>query len=479
MARLPWEIWELSTDAASSKIRIVRCPANITQPTASLGHNRRRPRILTVLGEETDADYQTEREAIQTLSRLAEVVFMGWHPGKAIAELKTQISQAIADERGWDVLFFAGHSNEGRTGGELSIAPNVTIALSEIAPQLKIAQARGLRFAVFNSCNGLNLAETLIELGLSQVVVMREPIHNRVAREFLVRFLRSLADYRDVHDATIDACQYLETEQKFNFPSAHLIPSLFRHPDSELFAIAPPSWKRWVQHLSPRPWEVGAVAALVLVSWQLPVRDWLLEKRTYVQAVYRNSTYQVPDAAPPILLVEIDEDSIAERGLSDPEPMSRAYLAQLIERAVDFGFPVVGVDYLLDRPHEEDAIIASTVAEAIEGNDTLFVFAGKRDSNGWLTPRADIAPPERSWQGDLRLLGHEGQYLRLLSSPEAIKADPGYLLPFGYALALASEVKSRNEFSSVARQNPLNLIEHQFYERMQWHPITIFSGSAR
>lgn len=99
---------------------------------------------------------------------------MGWQPGQEIAELKAKISAAIADERGWDVLFFAGHSNETvLTGGELAIAPNVSLSISEITPQLLKAKQRGLQFALFNSCSGLTLANSLIDLGLSQVAVMR------------------------------------------------------------------------------------------------------------------------------------------------------------------------------------------------------------------------------------------------------------------------------------------------------------------
>jgi hypothetical protein len=51
------------------------------------------------------------------------VQFVGWQPGKTSTELKTQICEALTDAKGWDVLFFAGHSNETAiTGGELAIA---------------------------------------------------------------------------------------------------------------------------------------------------------------------------------------------------------------------------------------------------------------------------------------------------------------------------------------------------------------------
>jgi len=150
--------------------------------------------------------------------------------------LLNQITTAITDKRGWDLLLFAGHSNETRiTGGELAIAPNVSITLSELAPYLKIAKQRGLQFALFNSCSGLDIAKFLVDLGFNQVAVMREPIHNKVAQEFLVQFLRSMAQYRDAHDALLIASQFLKLEKNLTYPSSALIPSLFCRPGQEVF----------------------------------------------------------------------------------------------------------------------------------------------------------------------------------------------------------------------------------------------------
>jgi hypothetical protein len=51
------------------------------------------------------------------------VIFVGWQPGVSTTQLRADISQAIADPDGWDILFFAGHSNETKlTGGEFAIA---------------------------------------------------------------------------------------------------------------------------------------------------------------------------------------------------------------------------------------------------------------------------------------------------------------------------------------------------------------------
>jgi hypothetical protein len=194
LAKLPWEVWEIGTEFAleSSQIRIVRTAKNRQGTvTATQGKYPHKARILVILGDETGLNFKTEKQAIKSLKPHADVKFIGWQPNKNIDELKTEIVKTISSQIGWDILFFAGHSNEtDLTGGELGIAPHVALSISELEPALITAKDRGLQCAVFNSCNGLTIADKLIDLGISQVAVMREPIHNEVAEEFLLRFLQ-------------------------------------------------------------------------------------------------------------------------------------------------------------------------------------------------------------------------------------------------------------------------------------------------
>ncbi|HEY9646029.1 MAG TPA: hypothetical protein V6C88_06660, partial [Chroococcidiopsis sp.] len=115
LARFPWEAWEIGTDfAAAGTIRIVRTPPTIR---AIADHpkkrsSQRKARILAILGDDSGLNFQGDRDAVTSLARVAEIQFVGWQPGQTAAAVKIQIQQAIADPQGWDVLFFAGHSNE-------------------------------------------------------------------------------------------------------------------------------------------------------------------------------------------------------------------------------------------------------------------------------------------------------------------------------------------------------------------------------
>ncbi|MBD2518959.1 CHASE2 domain-containing protein [Nostoc sp. FACHB-973] len=408
LARLPWEAWEIGTEFAldSSKIRIVRTPINRRETVNTNVYNARKAKILVILGDESGLDFKTEKEAVSSLKSLAEITFIGWQPHESITELKTKIVQAIASQSGWDILFFAGHSNETNlTGGEIAIAPNVALLISEIEQALITAKSRGLQFAIFNSCKGLSIANKLIDLGLSQVAVMREPIHNRVAGEFFLQFIQALAQYQDVHESLLAASKYLKLEKNFTYPSAYLIPSLFRHPEADLFRLQPFGIKQFFQSLKPNRQEAIALSVVLIISLLQPVQSLLLQRRVLVQAFYRQITSQVANVAspPPVLLVQIDEESIRKAKISNPKPMNRQYLASLVDRLTANNAKVIGIDYLLDRPQEQgDRILAKSIQRAISSpNPTLFVFSATSNDDAWLRVLPEIASLNWSLEGEI------------------------------------------------------------------------------
>ncbi len=377
--RFPWEAWE-----GAGKIQIIRSPQKIGAPIHCL-EQKGRTRILTILGDDTGLDFKKEREALKELSKIADVEFVGWQPNQIASQVIENIIDAIDDERGWDVLFFAGHSNETElTGGELGIAPGVSIAIKEIATHLDAARQRGLKVAIFNSCSGLNIAESLIDLGFCQVMVMREPVHNRVAVEFLVKFLQYLGKHLNVYESMIEARQFLRLQKSHTYPSSYLLPSLFCHPGAELYKI-PPSlpWHNRIRRvvLPNSIIEGVALAATIAISTMFPVQDFLLDGRIFTQAVYRNTTAQIPsDEAPPVALVEIDPESITRRKLPSSEilPMNRSYIAELMERVRKLNAPVIGLDFLIDTPQKypptADKDLGTAVSRAV--NESKWVVFG-------------------------------------------------------------------------------------------------------
>ncbi len=345
VARLPWEAWQLQTElGASTAIQILRYPANIRAATVPRSR-RGKARVLAILGDETGLDFQAERQALRNLRRLADITFIGWQKDRSAAGLKQEILDAIDQPRGWDILFFAGHSNETLWGGgELGIAPSESLLISQLAAGLTRARDRGLQFALFNSCNGLNIADALIDLGLSQVAIMREPIHNRVAQEFLLRFLEAMKTGADTNAAMMTACESLKLRHNMTDPSAYLIPSLFRHPDSQPFRLQPLNWQRWL----PTKREAIAVGTLAVLSLIPPVQLSLLELRTGVQAVHRAVTQRIPAANPEVLVVQVDAATVQDIPLMDRYPLDRQRLAAIVQQVQTLKPQVLGLDYIFD-----------------------------------------------------------------------------------------------------------------------------------
>ena len=449
LERLPWETWELSKQLGSlATIRIARTPTNIKKAanTAINTKKHSKVRIIAILGDNTGLNFQEDLLALDSLKHIAEIELVGWQPQQTAAEVKQQICQALEDERGWDILFFAGHSNETAiTGGELAIAPKVAISLSEITPQLQKAQKLGLKFALFNSCNGLSLANALIGLGLSQVAIMREPIHNQVAQVFLVQFLGELAKYQDVHDALMATCSYLKQKHNLTYPSASLIPSLFCHPEAQLFRLKPWGWQQQIKQWFPTRLEAIALTTFAAISLLPPVHDVLLDSRILIQSIYRDVTNQIPPVTtPPVLLVEIDEASISKAGISDPHPMDRKYLAQIVDHITVLDAPVVAIDYLFDRQQPaNDPILAQSIQNAVEQNNTWFIFAAIKNNQSRETgvnPNTGIADPNWSLQGYTNTLP---QYLKL---PQFRDCDS--ICPFTYLIAIAYRLHQESSLAN-------------------------------
>jgi len=441
LAKFPWEYWQIGSDfgVESRKIRIVRTAITRAQSITNIScQHTRKARILVILGDEPGLDFASEKRAIDSLKSMLDVTFINHRSNESIAEFKNRIVNAIAQKSGWDILFFLGHSNETElTGGELGIAPNVALSINEIEKPLTTAKNRGLKFAIFNSCNGLSIANKLIEFGLSQVAVMRTPIPDQVAGKFLLQFLQALSQYKDVHESLILASEYL-LENKHSYPSSYLIPSLFCYPEADLFRIQPFGIQTIIKNFIPSWKEAIALSALLVISLQLGVQGFLLQRRLLVQAIYRQITGQVATvASPPVLLVQIDEDSIKKARISRPNPMDRKYIAGLIDRLVDNRARIIGIDYLLDRDQgKNDSLLHASIQHAVRlsPNPTWFIFAETRDEKGdRLQTSPNIANPYWSLSGEI---DNYPWYISLLPHDD-FSSQPWYfagLLTLGYQL---------------------------------------------
>jgi CHASE2 domain/CHAT domain len=452
LARFPWEVWELDaefTTHSTGTIRIIRSSLNIEENSSSSAQqplrSHRKTRILAILGDDTGLDFHADREAVRSLLTQAEVQFVGWQPHQKGSQVIRQITQAIDDPQGWDILFFAGHSNEtAMTGGELGVAPGVSLAICEIMPQLVAAKQRGLQVAIFNSCSGLSIADALVGIGFSQVVVMREPIQNRVAQEFLVHFLQGLSNHLDVHQSMILARQHLRLEKSQTYPSTFLVPSLFCHPQAQLFRIPKFGLKQQLRKILPLRQEAIAIVLCTVLSSIPLVQQTLLDGRVFLQSIYRGATGQVASTRPPVALVQIDQESIDRSRIQDfsYSPLDRSYLAKLLERSQALKAPIVGLDVLLDSHKTGDDALGKAVQSAIS-------------RQAWLQFAADIEPQQEAGVSEASgianqnwsLQGYVNNYSKTSVMLPEYDQDCYGSCPFAYLLALT--YSARQEISGL------------------------------
>ena len=231
MRRLPWQRCEFYQDYPNAEMALSQ-PEYKRQHTVLSKAPRQRVRILAILGNSQGIDLDAERRFLEGLPN-AETVFL-------VQPTRQELNTQLWDAAGWDMLFFAGHSQtEGETG-RLYLNDNPThnsLTLTQLEEALKLAIARGLKFAIFNSCDGLGLAATLEKFHIPVVIVMREPVPNRVAQTFFQQFLQAFAvEHSSLYLAVQQARRQLQGLED-DFPGASWLPIICQNP-----AVEAPTW---------------------------------------------------------------------------------------------------------------------------------------------------------------------------------------------------------------------------------------------
>lgn len=447
MARLPWEAWQLASDIVPpDTLRIVRTSMDVPEESPVIAYQPRKPRILAVLGDDPHLPLQDDWKTVRSLKPIADIERFIRQPNDSVSTVKKKFADKICDRRGWDILFFAGHSDDTAvTGGQMVIAPNISLSISEIEDYLTAARDNGLQLAIFNSCNGLSIANSLVSLGL-QVVVMREPIRHDVAKSLLKPLCQQLAQHRDIHDALLSAKHYLQSTEKFAYPSAHLIPSFFSPVGQSAYRIKPFGWRRHIRQWLPTKREAIALSTITLMSLMVPVQDMLLDLRTAAQGNYRSLTRQIPTSdTPPVTLITIDQQSLNQADETiegfEIKPLDREYLSQIIDQLTKAKADVVGIDYFLDQEKPKESILADSIRRTVQTQNTWFIFATRDKKQKWT--RDEIASPNWSLEADPYLAKD-----RIKLPKESTCAQS---CPFAYSLVLADRVNQQTSFKTRPR----------------------------
>ncbi|NBD15042.1 MAG: FHA domain-containing protein [Cyanobacteria bacterium] len=225
--QIPWSIWQFFQDYPGAEVALsaldFKSVRRVINPAKQV-------RILAILGNSSGINIEADRALLENLKG-ANVVFL-------VEPSRQKLDEYLWHQAGWDILFFAGHSCsqlDGKTG-EIYINPTEKLTIAQLKNALNRALKSGLQLAIFNSCQGLGLANQLSDLDFPQMILMREPVPDRVAQIFLKHFLFAFSEGQSLYLAFREARERLQGIEG-EFPGASWLPLIFQNP-----AEMPPTW---------------------------------------------------------------------------------------------------------------------------------------------------------------------------------------------------------------------------------------------
>ncbi|NJO80549.1 MAG: CHASE2 domain-containing protein [Cyanobacteria bacterium RM1_2_2] len=463
LRRLPWQRWDFFKDYPRSEMAL-GC-SNYQFHNAPPRPPHKKARVLAVLGNSQGIHLEQDAQFLKALTD-AETQFL-------VNPSRQEFNQQLWDEQGWDMLFFAGHSQtEGETGriyiNEHPQHNSLTIEQFEAA--IEGAVNNGLKLAIFNSCDGLGLATALSSLHIPQVIVMREPVANRVAQEFFKHFLDAFAGkHLSLYLAVRQARRQLQGLED-EFPGASWLPVLCQNP-----AVEPSTWQDWCSvSTGARPqqfngsWRTVLLTSLVattcvlgirylggLQSWELKAFDQLLRLRPPEPIDQR------------ILIVTITEDDLhlpeqAQRKGS----LSDLALSKLLQKLAPLKPRAIGLDVYRDFPFDSTS---AALAANLKQSPNFFAICKVSDPEANFPEIAPIPnlPSDRQGFSDVVIDADHILRRHLLAMDQSLGAS--CRSPYALSTQLAFQyLNAEGIFPHYTPQGNLQLGQHTF-QRLYRH----------
>ncbi|MDV3350653.1 CHASE2 domain-containing protein [Leptothoe sp. LEGE 181152] len=371
LQKLPWHLWRFFKDYTKAEVALSSPEYEVaSQTTTAIS---RRMRVLVVLGHSEGIDTQVDRLMLEDVD--ADTIFLS-NPNRA------ELDRQLWDDKGWDIFFFAGHSTshavdgKGKFKEQLFLNSDEKLSIDELRNALSASISRGLKLAIFNSCDGLGLARALADLNIPQLIVMREPVVDPVAHAFLENFLQTFSHGEAFYTAARYAREKLQGLEG-KYPGASWLPVIFQNPTEAPIvwtkgAEPPQSQSLLIEPREPQPqpvksktlsdinWRhllvtslavtlplVGVRALGLLQPLELSAYDHLIRSRPV--------SWEQPAVDQRLLVIEIDQDDTDKYGYPIRDGVLAAALDQLRQRQPR----AVGIDmhrYQVNEPGREELL---------------------------------------------------------------------------------------------------------------------------
>lgn len=375
LQRLPWHLWDLLERYPKAEIAL-------SSPTYDRVHQPPTPKkkvnILAIVGNSQGIDTQADLDLLQNCQN-ADVSFL-------VEPQRQELTDHLWG-KDWDILFFAGHSSshENDQSGRIYLNQTDSFTISELKYALKKAIEQGLQLAIFNSCDGLGLARELADLHIPQMIIMREPVPDLVAQEFLKYFLTGFAGGQTLYTSVREARERLQGLEH-RFPCATWLPVICQN-----LAQIPPTWEELIYTkepetenlpVSPRcEFKVALFSSLVVTAVVCGFRFLGLLQSTEFQAfdqMMRSRPDEGPD--PRLVMITIDDNDLAfqrQKGeVLKGASLSDKSLKALLTKLEQYQPRSIGLDIYRDFPAEPPDLISrlqktDNLIGVCKGSDTI------------------------------------------------------------------------------------------------------------
>lgn len=447
LRQLPWHLWDFFEHYPLAEVAL--SDPDYQPPKKLLAKNNNgKVRILAILGNSQGIDIEKDRAFLEQLSAQAEIEFLVEpHP----EELNDRLW-----EKGWDILFFAGHSSS-KEKGQILLNQNDAITLEQLRYALKKAIAHGLRLAIFNSCEGLGLAQELEDLHMGQVIVMREPVPDAVAQAFLRSFLTAFSGGKSLYGSVREARERLQ-KLEGQYPYATWLPVICQNP-----AEVPPTWQELcggIKHdyaigtneQRDPPFRAPAqradrqifpkrsilkllLASAVATASVMGIRHLGMLQTWELQAFDQLMRLRPNEAQDPrLLIVTISEEDFQ---LKEQKPrigsLSDLALARLLEKLEPYQPRAIGLDIYRDFPVE---LGHADLAKRLRHSKRFFAICKVSTNDPGIAPPPEI-PAERLGFSDF-VIDPDGILRRYL-----LAMNPGSTSPCTTPYALSAQLAFR------------------------------------
>ncbi|MBD2180583.1 CHASE2 domain-containing protein [Planktothrix sp. FACHB-1355] len=345
--KLPWHLWNFFKDYRQAEVALSTLDFGLEKKPYQTATEK--VRVLAVLGDRTGIDIDTDTRLLKNLPH-AEVVFL-------VEPQRQELDEQLWDRQGWDILFFAGHSSSQTDGetGEIYINFQESLTITQLKNALTRAISRRLQLAIFNSCDGLGLGRELASLQIPQMIVMREPVPDKVAQEFLKYFLTAFSAGDSFYLAVREARERLQGLES-DFPGASWLPVVI----CQDLAAEPPTWEKLRISKNDRELPIPPppvpkpklqtvfMVSCIITSLVVGVRSlgWLQswELNAYDQMM-RLRSLQEPDER--LLVVRVTQQDLQQLR---EDPLSDRTVAALLAKLQQYKPIVIGLDIYRDKP---------------------------------------------------------------------------------------------------------------------------------